>query len=133
MKASLLIESKYLAKEDVGAGTTLTIRGIKKVNLAKEGDPLDVKWIMGFTGNNIEGEPAKPMVLNSTNIQLITMCHGEETDNWVGKQITLWSDPSVSFGAKLTGGIRVKPPQQAAQQPVDQSPSSDDFNDDVPF
>jgi hypothetical protein len=130
MKASLLVESKYLTKEDVGSGTILKIRGIKKVNLAKENEPPEMKWIMGFAGNNVNGDPAKPMVLNSTNIQLITMIHGEETDNWVGKELTLWNDPSVSFGSKLTGGVRVKP---VTQQPVREQNPPDDFDDDIPW
>ncbi|GAF83248.1 unnamed protein product, partial [marine sediment metagenome] len=44
-----------------------------------------------------------------------------ETEEWIGKQIVLWADPTVSFGGKLVGGVRVRPHTQAAPvaAPVD--------------
>jgi len=42
-------------------------------------------------------------------MQLIARFTGsEDTENWEGKRIILYDDPSVSFGGKLTGGIRVR-------------------------
>lgn len=60
------------------------------------------------------------MVLNSTNGQLIAqILKSDETDLWKGQKVVLYDDPSVSFGGKLTGGIRVRAPRgQAAAKPV---------------
>lgn len=110
MNISDLSESNYLKKEDVNPPLIVTIKGLMQKNLAKEGEPVENKYVLSFL------EAIKPMVLNMTNGQLIAAALGsDETDNWVGKQITLYNDPSVSFGGKLTGGIRVQIPPQAAQ------------------
>ncbi len=55
------------------------------------------------------------MVLNITNGDLIAIVTGStETDDWMGKKITLYNDPSISYAGKITGGIRVQIPQAAA-------------------
>ena len=58
-----------------------------------------------------------------------------ETDDWKGKQITMYNDRTVSFAGKLTGGIRIRPnaPDQAQTggaaptQPVDEMDDSIQF------
>lgn len=102
MKTSEMMDSKYLKQSDVDGDVTVTIRGIKRVNVAQEDQPEELKWIIGFH------EMRKPMVLNSTNIQLLERFLGDETDDWKDKKVILYVDPNVSFGGKLTGGIRVK-------------------------
>lgn len=100
MKASQLIESKYLKKEDAGDGILVTIRDFKKENVGRE-DESEVKWVIHF-------DECKPMVLNSTNIALIEKALGtDETDDWIGHKIVLFNDENVSFGGKVTGGVRV--------------------------
>jgi hypothetical protein len=72
------------------------------------------------------------MVLNSTNAQVIAIvCQSEETEAWVGKKIVLYSDPSISFGGKLVGGIRArapvyKKPNLAATKPAAPAPVAAD-------
>lgn len=100
--------SKFLKKEDVGVGALVTIRQIAQENVAKEGVEPDIKWCAWF--NEFE----KPLVLNSTNGQMIAKISGHEEDiekSWVGVQIVLYDDPNVSFGGKVTGGIRVRAPK----------------------
>lgn len=103
--------SKFLKKEDVGPGALVTIRQITSENVAKEGADPEMKFCLHFD------EYEKPLVLNSTNGQLIGQITGI-TDNietgWIGRSIVLYSDPSVSFGGKLVGGIRVRAPRAAA-------------------
>jgi len=97
--------SKFLKKEDVGEGSLVTIRSLGQQNVAKEGAEEDMKWVLHFD------EFEKPMVLNSTNAQLIAKITGFEEDietKWIGAQVVLYNEPSVSFGSKVTGGIRVR-------------------------
>lgn len=102
-RISEMMVSKFLKKEDVGEGTICTIEGVSQENVAKEGADQELKWVLHFS--NLD----KPLVLNSTNLQLIAKFLGsEESDDWEGKKIILYDDPSVSFGGKLTGGIRVR-------------------------
>lgn len=84
----------------------MTIRTITQENVAKQGAPEELRWCLHFD------EVEKPMVLNSTNGQIIAaITKSEDTDNWLGHKIVLYDDPNVSFGGKLVGGIRVRAPR----------------------
>lgn len=111
MNISSLKKSNFLKRADVGAGVLVTIKSIHEENVAKEGAPEELRWCISF------GELDKPMVLNSTNGQIIAgITKSEETDNWIGQKIVLYDDPNVTFGGKLVGGIRVRAPRgQAAK------------------
>ena len=105
--------SKFLKRDDVGAGKLVTISTVHQENVAKEGAEPEMKWCLTFA------EFDKPMVLNSTNGQIIANITGA-SDNietaWVGKQIVIFDDPNVSFGGKLVGGIRVRAPKNQAAE-----------------
>jgi hypothetical protein len=145
-----MIESKYLKKEDVGDGKLMTISGFEKQNVAPQGEPAENKWTVYFD------ETSKPLVLNTTNLNLLSMiCGSDNTDDWVGKKVVLFNDPSVSYGGKLIGGIRVRaaklrpgtnhpgvpavrndyepPAQPTHRQAPSTSHAPDDFDEDVPF
>lgn len=95
--------SKYLTKNDVGDdGLILTIKGFKTETI--EGDHGDEeKVIMYFE------EGVNPMVLNRTNSQLVGIATGAANAGEArGKQVVVYNDPSISFGGKVTGGIRIK-------------------------
>ena len=110
MNINEMKESKYLKKEDVGAGTLFTIKEIKHENVALETQPEELKYVMYFH------EATKGIVMNWTNLQLAAKALGSEnTDDWMGKQIVLYEDPNVSFGGKLVGGIRIRANQTAAE------------------
>jgi len=103
---SVLKTSKFLKKEDVGPGSLLTISKCTEENVGKEGAPEELKWCLHFE------ESDKPMVLNSTNGQIIAGFIGSDnTDDWTGRKIVLYSDPNITFGGKLIGGIRARAPR----------------------
>jgi hypothetical protein len=124
--------SKFLKREDVGDGVVVVIAGVSQENVAKDGVDPELKWCLHFT--NVD----KPMVLNTTNMTLIAKFLGSDnTDDWEGKSIILYDDPAVSFGGKLTGGIRVRPKKTPAlmgnpRPPLKQQPRQPG-EDDVPF
>jgi hypothetical protein len=110
---NVMRESNFLKKEDCDPPILVTIKGVHQENVAKAGAPEELKWCIEFN------EAEKPMVLNSTNAQLIAKIVGsEETDNWTGKKVVLYNDPSVSFAGKVIGGIRVRAPKQRAAAPA---------------
>jgi hypothetical protein len=118
MRLSDLKKSKFLKKEDVTPPVLVTISGCEEVNVAKEGVEPEMRWAMNFK------ELEKPLILNSTNGQIIAAISGsEESDDWIGKKIVLYNDPNIFFGGKMTGGIRVRPPKQArpTTQTIDQA------------
>jgi hypothetical protein len=120
MHISQLKNSNFLTKEDVGRGALLTIKEVTQENVAKTGAPEELKYCLHFV------EAEKPMVLNSTNGQLIAKITGsEDSDNWGGKKVVLYNDPNVSFGGKVVGGIRVRAPkEQSATPPASPMPVS---------
>ena len=120
MNISELSESNYLKKDDVMPPISVTISGITKENMAKDGAPPEIKAVLHFS------ESVKPMVLNMTNAELIAHINGSrETNDWTGQKITLYNDPSISFAGQITGGIRVQIPVE--QTPVEESENPADF------
>ena len=108
MRASDMIESKYLKQSDIDGDTIVTVQKLGKGNVAQEDEPPEHKWMIRFK------EFPKAMVLNSTNIQLLEKALGEETDDWIGKEVILYVDPNVSYGGKVTGGLRLKSAKPAS-------------------
>lgn len=103
---NVLKKSNFLKKEDCGPGILVTITGCTELNVAADGAPEELKWCLHFS------ESEKPMVLNSTNGQIIAGFVGSDnTDDWNGRKIVLYHDPNVSFGGKLIGGIRARAPK----------------------
>jgi hypothetical protein len=129
-KTSEMRESKFLKQSDVGTAVLWTVHGVERVNVAKEGAEPEYKWAMTF------GESDKPLVLNSTNIQLCErIFDSDDTDDWANKKIVLYVDPNVSYGGKVVGGIRVRAPKKpaaAAAKPVS-APVQELTDDDIPF
>jgi hypothetical protein len=145
MHISQLKQSKFLTRGEVAKPVLVTIQEVFQDNVAKEGAPEELKWCIAFP------ELEKPMVLNSTNGQIIAqITKSEDTDHWAGHKVVLYDDPTVSFGGKLVGGIRVRAPRnqpataaphgmlgkpqhpQAAPAPV-AVPAEPTHGDDVPF
>lgn len=130
-KISEMVVSKYLKTADVPDPVIVTIRGVKQVNIAKEDDAAEYKWIIGFH------EFDKPMVLNSTNLHVAAKVLGsDDTDDWKGKEIILFTDPNVSFKGEVVGGLRFrgqeKAPVKAQAKPAAAS-RNDEMTDDIPW
>lgn len=126
--------SKFLTKADVMTPTLVTIRGYDRVNVALAGAEPDEKYVLHFN------ETEKPLVLNSTNGQIIAAMTGsEDFDGWIGRKVVLYNDASISYGGRVTGGIRARAPknQPATTAPAATAPAAalapTPESDDVPF
>jgi hypothetical protein len=111
-----LKNSRFLKKEDCEPPITVTVDHVDKSNVAELGEKPEFKWCLFFR------DGIKPMVLNSTNGQLIARLFGSKnSDDWIGKEIELYHDSNVTFGGELVGGIRVRratrPVEEAAEAP----------------
>lgn len=136
---SAMRDSNFLKKDEVDPPVLVTVEGVHQLNVAKQGAPEELKWCIKFH------EHEKPMVLNSTNAQIIAKITGsEETDEWVGKKVVLYNDPNISFGGKITGGIRCRAPKTAKPavaapkslpipQKADSETQSSGADEDCPF
>jgi len=127
-----MLEKKFLKKEDVGTALLVTIKDVTQENVARQGAEPEMKWCLTFY------ETEKPLVLNSTNIQLLHNIFGsDDTDTWLRQRVVLYTDPNVSYQGKVVGGVRVRKPKAGAQLPPPpvaagggREPGEDD---DIPF
>lgn len=129
-KVGQMLESKFLKKEDIGTAALLTVTSCDQRNVAIQGADPELKWCLHFA------EIDKPLVLNSTNIKLCEQVFAsDDTDDWNGKKVVLYTDPNITYGGKLVGGIRVRKPKDSAAKPAPRSaalPVPED-DDSIPF
>ena len=120
-------ESRFVAQKDVREPKTLTISKLGQDNVAGEDKPEELRWVLYFK------EASKGLVLNQTNSQLAAMVTGsEESDDWPGKKVELFVDPTISYGGKIVGGVRIRPaPTGGEAAPAEAK--KEDFDDDIPF
>ena len=119
MKVGDAFPSKYLKTSDLG-GRSVKVT-IAEVMLEEVGEERDEKPILYFKGKK------KGVVLNVTNATVLEEAFGDEMDDWTGKEIEIYNDPSIMFGKKKTGGIRVR----VGAKPEPPPPAEDDGE--IPF
>ena len=135
--------TRFLKAENIKGGPPVTVT-IEKVTLEEmpgDGDAKQSRPVLWFVGKE------KGVVLNKTNGQMIAHTYGDEMDLWVGKAITLRSEP-VSFQGRIVDSIRVAVAQVAQPQFNDAPPPSpeqyaseqqatqaniDQYDDPIPF
>ena len=124
-----MVQSKYLKTADVPDPVIVTVQGVKQVNMAKEDETPEYKWAIKFI------ELDKPMVLNTTNIHVAAKVFAsDDTDQWKGKEIILFTDPNVSFGGQVVGGLRFRGQEKApVKAAVKQGGKLADISEDIPF
>ena len=92
------------AKVDRVTGDGL-IAGPRTITITSvEAEVFEGKQIasLGFAGD--DRMPYKPC---KTMLRLIAAVWGPRTSQWVGKSMTLYRDPKVTFGADTPGGVRI--------------------------
>lgn len=98
MKANELCPPPHLEAADIDGDMDVTI---KKVDFAEVGEEKERKGVLWFE------EFERSMVLNRTNLKRIISQHGNETDEWAGKSITLYAS-ETDFGGRTVPCIRVQ-------------------------
>lgn len=103
MKLSEMFPSNLLKAQDVtdaGGEMPVTISKIDMKEFDTDGGGKERKPIIYFAND-------KQMVCNKTNGTTLGEMFGQETDDWLGKTITLIVQ-NVDFGGKSTPAIRIK-------------------------
>ena len=116
MKRSQAFPSKYLSKDDITSPVVATISDVVMETFTSD-DEEKTKSVMYFVGAN------KPMVINVANWMTVESLYGDDSDEWIGKTIEIWVDPSVMYGKKRVGGLRLREPAHnngngAAPKPI---------------
>lgn len=134
-KLNDMFPSRYLKAADFEDGdAVVTIERLEEDTVGQGKDAKDV-WIVYFT------ELDKGLVLNKTNTVTIGKLYGDDTDDWTGKKITLFST-EVQYQSDMVAAIRIrsKPPKARqkpvavkAEAPVEAEAPDDDDDDSIPF
>ena len=132
MKVSTILASNWLKKDDLSDPVGGEVFTISKVTEELVGSDQQSKWAMHWKERGV-----LPMLLNKTNLRLLASMFGDDTDDWRGKEVEVYHDPTISYGGQLVGGLRVRPPRpvQPRARPVQPRPAprQDLPEDDVPF
>lgn len=132
MDARLLFPNDYLSAADLQEkDVTLTISRLVQEELRTEKGNED-KWLLYFKEME-ERHRANPkrrckkLVLNKTNAGSIAKVWGNETNDWIGKAVTMYPTTCQAFG-KQADCIRIrekKPKTKPASSAADQIPDED--------
>lgn len=99
MEATKLCPAPHLEAADFPTDTEVTIK-----NVAIKDDIGEDKVTKGVV---FFEECDRGMVLNRTNLKRIIAQHGNETDEWAGKKITLYPS-ETDYGGRTVPCIRVR-------------------------
>jgi hypothetical protein len=116
MRISSAFPSKYLRAADL-EGKQITVE-IANVELEEVGTGEEPKPVLYFQGKS------KGVVMNKTNANAIASAYGDDTDDWTGQQIILFS-AFVDFQGRSVEAIRVRvPPRKPAPRAVENTAPS---------
>lgn len=109
----LLFPSDYIKHVELkGQDWTLTIKKVQLDELQMRGGRKKKRGVLWFD------ETPKKLVLCRATAEVLVKLYGKYTDEWVGKRITIYPDPTVTFGPETVGGTRIRPhvPRAASQR-----------------
>ena len=89
---------KFLGSAHLSGDTTLGIETVYVETMRDSKDKMCISWVEDYL----------PWLLNKTNIKRLQAMFGDDTEKWLGHQITLYNDPDVEFMGEVVGGLRVR-------------------------
>jgi hypothetical protein len=92
-----------VSKDDVDPPVQWTIAKVEKVELDDDEGGKKSPPVLFFRDAD-----SKPLILNNTNWMALEDLYGDESDHWIGQPVELYKDPTVMFGGKRVGGVRVR-------------------------
>jgi hypothetical protein len=119
MRSGEVFPSKFLKAEDLDGDVIVIIESVKMEKFTDPQTKRESEKPVMFLR-----DVDKPVVLNKTNWAMIAKQHGDESDEWTGKEITLTVMSVESFG-DVVDAIRVKPatrPKIGGKKPIGKTP-----------
>ncbi len=93
----------FLKQEDLNGREVKVIISEVALEDVKDVDKTEKKLLMHFAGKD------KALILNRTNCEAMEQITGtDDYGAWVGQAVVLWTDPTVKFGGKTVGGLRIR-------------------------
>jgi len=103
LRTSDLIKSKFWRAADLQGQRppVLTIAHVTE-ELFTRGGRQEMKAYLWFSDHE------KGLSLNATRVKLLEYAYGPETEAWTGCKVRLSFDPTVMFGGKAVGGVKLE-------------------------
>lgn len=120
----------FLKQEDLqGKAVRVQIAHVGPEEVKDENGKMEKKLLMHFVGKD------KALILNRTNCEAVEAILGtDDYEAWIGAKVILFTDPTVKFGGKTVGGLRIR--ADAPSKPVPPPPPppvEDDIVDEDPI
>jgi hypothetical protein len=96
---SLAMQAKSDQLNYVDIGSSEIVIFITGVDVKNSDQPVSIHYY------GSEGRPYKPC---KSMIRVLSEAWGDEADNWVGKSVKLYGDPTVKWAGKEVGGLRIR-------------------------
>ena len=97
---------KFLGSAHLSGDVHLMIDSVSIEEMRDGSEKMCVGWNASDT--NTDGKPFLPFLLNKTNIKRLQKMFGDDTESWLGQQVTIYNDPDVEFMGEVVGGLRVR-------------------------
>ena len=124
MNINSAFPSAYLRSVDIkGSRPTATIESCELEPVGQGADQKDLP-VLRFKGKD------SGLVLNRTNANVIIAAFGDETAEWIGRDIEIFVT-EVQYKGDVVDGLRVSVPKQDEKKPVVDLDT--DVEDEVPF
>lgn len=114
MRLNDMFPSPYLKSADFEEEEVkvVTIKDVSLEELTSKEGEKQTKPVLAFREKEV-----KPLVCNITNAKIIAGLYGEDSDEWIGKRVSLFVTQVDSFG-KQVDAIRVRAKVPAAAKPA---------------
>ncbi len=118
-----MLDKEYLGAWDLPRDVHVMIEAVHKARLEGTGQiKANSRPVMSFRGTE------KKLIVNATIGTTIQGMYGPDTEDWIGKRITLYATQCASKGGAMVDCVRVRPKPPAAKektesvasQPVDE-------------
>jgi hypothetical protein len=96
-----MYDTEYLGHYDLDGDVTLTIDGVDVEDITAPGGSKERMPVVSFE------DARKKLILNKTNGKTIAGLHGNDTDGWIGKKVTLFRT-TTTFAGEEVECIRVR-------------------------
>jgi len=117
-----MMDSEWLRACDLrGAEPTVEIAKVVGGTVVGEGGKKSRKPVVFFKGKE------KPLAIGATIGKTIAAMYGPNTEDWIGKRVTLFTSTTNSTGGEVVECIRIRPmiPNGSAKTSTSKAPPND--------
>ena len=136
-----LVERDFLGQWDLAGPDGRYREAVVQIERVTKYVPRDRKTVLNKESGQREPERLKRLkftfvgkrkrwLAGPVSQAVIAGLFGPIIQDWIGKRIALYVDPSVRFGGKTTGGLRVRPKSPDSTVPLTQDPLDNEVDED---